>query len=413
MKKFQIIFLFFFLLMINSITAQPPEPDTVSWSGIRTRMISAPILRPGAVPMTLLPNRQRFCFDMTLHVEMVYGGTVQQGVFLNTTDGYIGFEAGKVDGSEPITLIMPELPDFSFMVFGYKGNAYRYFNRKNKQGVQEHWVSTGNTNSHKYQLTDALTVAPIERKNVRKLFCDGKANAMAYKLPDQPTVWYIYGDRYPEKLHIQKFFGGFGVGVVRCEEGVFMIMEMQAGRNRSTIKNIDQAMACFNATDYKIEEDEFIIKRRLELDKERARVERHAASAQRARTCQSQRMAIVNFEREELNRQEENLTNSTHGNTFQDSVTQKAYAGMMDPLTSVYVGILEAELNICEAQEALNRGASESAQQKLACNSSRLARLTVLQQQMRALDTEYASQPGMALGKKAQLLLAEMRISCN
>ncbi len=172
-------------------------------------------------------------------------------------------------------------------------------------------------------------------------------------------------------------------------------------------------MACFNATGYKIEEDEFIISRRLALDKERERVERHAASAQRARTCQSQRMAIVNFEREELRRQEENLTNSSHGNTFQDSVTQKAYAGMMDPLTSVYVGILEAELNICEAQEALNRGTSQSAEQKLACSSSRLARLTVLQQQMRALDTEYASQPGMALGKKSQLLLIEMRNNCN
>ena len=249
---------------------------------------------------------------------------------------------------------MPELPDFSFMVFGYKGNAYRYFNRKNKQGVQEHWVSTSNTNTHKYQLTDALVTAPIERKNIRKLFCGGKANAMAYKLPDQPTIWYIYGDRYPEKLHIQKYFGGFGVGVIRAEEGVFMVMEVSTGPNRSTIKNIDQAMACFDATGYKIEEDEFIIKRRLELDRERVRIERHAASAQRARTCQSQRIAIVNFEREELRRQEENLTNVTHGNTFQDSVTQNAYTGMMDPLTTVYIGILESELNICEAQEALN-----------------------------------------------------------
>ncbi len=61
----------------------------------------------------------------------------------------------------------------------------------------------------------------------------------------------------------------------------------------------------------------------------------------------------------------------------------------------------------------VNRGSSESAQQRLACSSSRLARLTVLQQQMRALDTQYASQPGMALGKKAQLLLEEMRNSCN
>ena len=413
MKKLQTVFLFIALITAYSINAQPARPDTVGWGGIRSRMTAAPILRPGAVPMTLVPDRQRFCFDMTLHVEMVYGGTIQQGVFLNTTDGYIGFEAGKVDGSEPITLIMPELPDFSFMVFGYKGNAYRYFNRKNKQGVQEHWVSTSNTNTHKYQLTDALVTAPIERKNIRKLFCGGKANAMAYKLPGQPTVWYIYGDRYPEKLHIQKYFGGFGVGVIRAEEGVFMVMEVSTGPNRSTIKNIDQAMACFDATGYKIEEDEFIIKRRLELDRERVRIERHAASAQRARTCQSQRIAIVNFEREELRRQEENLTNVTHGNTFQDSVTQNAYTGMMDPLTTVYIGILESELNICEAQEALNRGSSESAQQRLACSSSRLARLTVLQQQMRALDTQYASQPGMALGKKAQLLLEEMRNSCN
>ena len=86
---------------------------------------------------------------------------------------------------------------------------------------------------------------------------------------------------------------------------------------------------------------------------------------------------------------------------------------MMDPLTTVYMGILESELNICSAQETLSHGPSEAAQQKLACSSSKLARLTVLREQMRALDTEYASQPGMALGKKAQLLLQEMRINCN
>jgi hypothetical protein len=377
-------------------------------------MMDAPILRQRAEPIDLVPVGQSFCFDMTIHVEMVYGQTIQQGFFLNTTDGYIGFSVAKTDGSAPIDMIMPEIPEFNFMVFGFKGNAYRFYNEKNKQGQQEHWVSSGNTDMHKYQLTDALTgTGVLRRNNAQKSFCDGKALATSYKLPGQQTIWYMYGDRYPPELHVQKFFGGFGVGVVRCTEGVYMLMEMEAGRNRSTIKNISQVMACFNSTGYKIIEDEYRANRRLELTRERERIERHAASAQRATTCRTERTAIVDFERAQLQRQEEDLEKTSQGNTYQSATVQKAYTSMMDPLTMVQASILEMKLSICQSNETLRRGASESAQARLACRTSKLARLTALEQQMRALDRQYATDLNTALGKKSQLMLEEMKNSCE
>jgi hypothetical protein len=406
-----IFLLLFIISCAYSLHAQPPHRDT-AWGSVTPPLFNTPILREGAVPLTLVPNRQQFCFETMMEVEMTYGGrTVEQGLFLNATDGYIGFTTATVGGGA-INMILPEIPDFNFMVYGYKGSAYRYFNRKNKQGVQEHWVSTGNTDMHKYQISDVLT-APLARKNIMHSFCNGSARAMAYKVDGQPTMWYLYGDHYPENLHAVKFFGGFGVGILKTREGEFIVMQMQTGNNSSTIKLIEKMRQCFDATGYKLEEDEFITKRRLELDRERDRIERSAISAQNARTCQTERMAIVNFNREELQRQEQNLENTTHGNTYQDLTTQKAYVGMMDPLTTVKSGILEAQLSICNANEAISHGASESAQQKLACSSGQLGRLRSLQTQMEALDRQYDTQPGMAFAKKSQLLLAEMRNSCN
>jgi hypothetical protein len=408
------IFLFFIIMFCaGALHAQPPRRDT-AWASASAELMDAPILEPTAVAMTIVPNRQQFCFNTMIEVEMHYGSaTVEQGLFMNTTDGYIGFTAATVGGGGAINMILPEIPDFNFMVFGFKGNAYRYFNRKNKQGIQEHWVSTGNTDMHKYQISDVLTSAPLARKNMYRSFCSGSARAMAYKVGDQSTVWYLYGDHYPENLHAVKFFGGFGVGVLKTREGNFVVMQMETGNNSSTIKLIEKMRQCFDPAGYKLEESEFMTSRRLELDRERDKIERNAISAQNARTCQSERMAIVNFNREELRRQEQNLENTTHGNTYQDLTTQKAYVGMMDPLITVKFGILEAGLNICEANEALSRGSSESAQRKLVCSSDRLGRLRALQPQMEALDRQYDTQPGMAMAKKSQLLLAEMRNNCN
>jgi hypothetical protein len=406
--------LFILLIILQVVHAQPPRRDTVGWAGAKRTLINAPILLPGAEAMTLVPNRQRFCFDMMVDVELTYGGrTVEQGTFLNNTDGYLGFTTGTTDGSGPRNIIMPEIADFNFMVFGFKGNAYRYFNRKNKQNVIEHWVSTANTDQHKYQISDALTTAPLARKNILHPFLGGTVQAMAYKIDGQPTTWYLHGDHYPEFLHVLKFFGGFGIGTLRAREGTFIVMQMQTGSNSSTIKSIDYNRVCFDATGYKMQEDEFIAGRRLALDKERIRIDRHMESAQRATTCQSQRIAIVNFEREELRRQELNLDNATHGNTYQDATTQNAYLGMMDPLTTVQISILQTRLSICQAQESLNHGGGNAAQTKLSCNTSALASLLNIEAQMRALDIEYATPVGASLSRKAQLWLREMPRPCN
>jgi len=413
--KHIVIYFILFLFSGLYVNGQPP-PDTVysGWSGIRAHITNAPIIRAGAVAAVLTPVGQRLCFDSRIDVEQLYGGQrVEQSLFLNTTDGYVGFALPGENGTAARDAISPELPDFSLMVFGYQGNVYRYFNRKNKQSVIEHWVSTANTDVHKYQMTDPLTTAPISRKNVTKTFCNGMAVAMAYKLPDLSTVWYVYGDRYPEVLHVQKFFGGFGVGVIRCDEGTFILMEMQAGNNRTTILEIKQSLTCFNPAGFKMEEAEFITKRRRELDIERDKIERQAMQAARATTCQSQRMAIVNFNRSELQKQEQNLNNITHGNTYQDLATQKAYVSMMDPLTTVEVGILDAELSMCNAQEILNHGPSASATQKLSCATITRSNMVALKAQMIAVDTQYATQPGMAMSKKSQLLLQALRNNCQ
>jgi hypothetical protein len=414
MKKIKIGLLSCFLFFATRAHAQTIRNDSTGWEASSSLMLNAPFITGATTALALVAEQQLYCFDLMAEIKMLYGDRIaEQALFINSVDGYVGFTSATVGGIGARIFIMPEIEDFSFMVYGYQGNAYNYFNRKGKQGQLQHFVSTGNTDIHKYQLTDNLTAAPIDRKNIRKTYCDGSAEAMAYKLPDQPTTWYLYGSRYPEKLHVEKYFGAFGVGLIRTREGVYMLMEIQAGNNSSTITHFEKSRTCFNATGFKREETELQNKQRIALDKERDRIERAALSAQRATTCQTERIALVNYDREALRRQEESLANTTHGNIHQDQVTQTAYANMMDPLATVNKSILEVQLDICKATELLRQGSSVSAQRDLACGTARLARLTAIRPQMMALDTQYANQPGRAFAEKSRLLLEEMRLGCN
>lgn len=393
--------------------AQPPrhERDTLHFATAANDMMDGPIVRGTAQPVVLSPVRHPFCFDETIDIEIIIGSHImEQAMFMNNDEGYIGFTRPGVNGRGAIDMIIPEILDFTFCVFGYKGNVYTYHNKKgNNAGEIIHEVMTGNTETYKYQLADAMTTAPLARKNEQRTYCGGQATATAYKLPDQPTLWFMYGNRYPAQLHVRKYFGGFGVGVVSADEGIYVIMELQAGTMHSIIKNIEKFRQCFDPSGFVMIEDEFRRKRRAELEAEAEKIERHADQAAGANSCRSQRMAIVEFEREQNRRGFAALDSTTHGNIYQDKTAQKGYMSMMDPLVSVEGGILQCNLSICSLHEALVRKYTPETAAKLQCNEDMLQRLVNISQRMRDLDRQYASNPALANAKKSQLYWQEIR----
>jgi len=403
-----ILFIFLALLCCYfAATAQPPrhrDTTRVGFEAGRTEAINAPILRGNGQGMTIVPNRQQFCFDLEMDVELNFGGRTSRevAVFINTTDGYVGYTTPSAGG--PITDLIPEIESFRFSIISFKlSNIFNYFNHKGNNGI-EHLVSTSNTDAHENQMNGLLTTAPLMRKSDYRTYCDGKARALAYKRDGSPTVWYVYGDRFPASLTVQKFLGAFGVGVARTDAGTFMIMELNMGSNHTLIKHIERRRVCFDPSSFKMQEADFYAKSAVRLQEEEHKINQSEQQAAHAECCVAERMAEINFRRENLRTQQENLRRSQEGNLIQDAGAQRAMIGMMDPLITVRGSILSTQTNICSTTYYLSRGRTTDGG-KVACLRQLLSDLQRCESQMEAADRRYTN-IAQAMAEKSRLYSA-------
>lgn len=411
--KYYLIAAVLFVQLINIIHAQPPRRDTVGWGSWRRAVLQAPVVSGQTQAITIMPITQRLCFDKQVNLKLtIPGHVVEQCMYLNTTDGYMGYLPPSSTGGILID-ILPEIPDFLFYVIGLKGNVYTYKNMDGGNGIVEHWVSTGNTQTHKFTMPISATSNPLIRKAETRNYCEGKLNARAYKYDGGTTTWYVYGERYPERLHGVRFLGNFGVGYLKTQEGLYLVLEMEDGPNQYRISSIENVYTCFDPTQFKILEDEYLRNRRLSLQQEREKIARDEARANTG-NCTSQKMAVINFRKEQLRIQEENLVVSQQGNTYQEGASQQAVLGMMDPLVMVQGSILTTQVSICNLEIALQRSpSSNSLQDKIACNRNLLSQLIQLEGQLKAIDVRFAGNGGQAFTEKLKYYGQHQPRGCN
>ncbi len=412
------------LILSVALHAQPPGRDRTRhdsaaffWPQGSVQIMRAPILQGTSQGTTIVP-RQQYCFDATIEIELYYGGRRSLGccLFLNTTDGYIGYTTPSPDGS--VNVIMPEIENFSFTVINFKmSNVYFYRNQKGNNNQLTHLVSTSNTDSHEYQMTNLLTSSPLSRKSERRTYCEGSAEALAYKRSDEPTTWFLYGDRFPATLQAQKFFGAFGVGVVRTDQGNFIVMERTSGTNYYTvIKRITKERLCFDPSGYKMSEADFFTKRTADLAAEREKIDRDQVEVQNSRVCVAEKMELINFRRQQVQVQEENLRRAQSGNLLQNRVAQQGMLNTMDPLSSVQMGILSARIGICSSRDDMARNPSHAPQNasKIDCLNQQIAALQHAEAEMRAAETRYASNIAQALAEKSRIYYRVLAsVNCN
>lgn len=419
-------FIFIFLcsiFLVMSLKAQPPHRDSTRrdsaaffWPQGSAQLLHAPILQGTSQGINIVP-RQQYCFDATVEIELFYGGRRSLGccLFLNTTDGYIGYTTPSVSGA--INMIIPEVESFSFTVINFKmNNVFMYRNQKGKNDQLIHLVSTSNTDSHEYQMTNLLTASPLSRKSERRTYCEGSAEALAYKRTDEPTTWFLYGDRFPATLQAQKFLGAFGVGVVHTDQGNFIVMERTAGANYTVIKRITKERLCFDPSNYKMAEADMYAKRAEQLAAEREKINRDEVSVQNSGVCVSEKMELINMRRAQLQIQEDNLRKSQSGNLLQNRVAQKGTLDMMDPLATVQMGQLQAKIGICTARNDMARFPNHATEDipRIQCLTDQLAALQRAETEMRAAETRYAANMAQALAEKSKIYMRVLsQISCN
>ncbi|MFM9910110.1 MAG: hypothetical protein ACKVOW_12205 [Chitinophagaceae bacterium] len=374
-------------------------------------VLEAPVLIGTSTPQNISPTGQKICFDKIIKLKTATSrGIGELCLFINTKIGLIGYTPVK-PGEVGICDIKPEESKFNLNVIGLKGNTYNYFNTK-KNGVIEHWMSTGNSQTHQYQFSYAST-SMLHRKTERRDYCDGKIKAWSYKYDGRTEEWFLFGKIFPDVLQMQplKYLGNFGVGFQNTDKGLFIIMQMISTGIDSKIIDIRDIDICFDPAPFKIFEDESIIKQQQSISREIEKLEKDAAKAV-GQECSELEINRINFQKSTLDRREEDLQVSRQQNIYQSDIrTQKARADATINYNDVIqISILETKYKICRTQHHLQEtqskgGSGEGYQRKIACLQQQLATQLRVQTEMEALDRQYPAEPGRAFAQKARIIM--------
>ncbi len=415
------VFILSIVLSVSQLHAQPPRRDTIIWAGneFETALLRATVVTGQSQAINIIPNRTNLCFDKQVKVKLTtsHNIIVEQCLYFNTTDGYVGYLSPRNARTGGLCDIKPNEKDFQFFVIGLKGNVYNYHNMEVKDGIIKSWVSTGNTQTHQYGMTSPDVTATLHKKTDIRTYCGGRIRAWAYKFDGSPTTYYLFGKNYPPGINVtsNKYLGNFGIGYQQTDKGLYMIMEMETTSGFDTkITDLAEVQTCFNPNPFQIQEDEFMRRGTEDLQKEREKIDRDEAQIRNDDDCAAARQNIIVFRRAQLRIHEENLRTIPQGNVYQNQNVQHAYMGLMNPLFVVQGDILNVQLSICtnESAQSKHPGSNEYSE-KIACLQGMLGRLHAAESQMGALDVQYAAQPAKAMAEKSRLYLQLMRSACN
>lgn len=379
-------------------------------------MLVAPVTTGASPAINIVPNTGVLQFDKQVQIKSAIGShTIFQCLYMNTRDGLVAYL--KPHEGAAMCNINPDEAGFYFAVTGLRGNVYSYETQKGKNDVLEHWVGTGNSQASPYQYASSPATAMMHRRDEVKYYCGGKMKAYAYKFDTNDAVRYLFGKTYPPDIQVStnKYLGNLGIGYQYTDKGLFIIMEIATRSYSCEILDMQDVNVSFNTQPFRVKEDKFQQSSRDNLQNERAKLDREEDIIQRSGSCISEKMASLNFKKEQLRKQEENLNKIRNGgNVYQDRQVQQSYIGIMDPLVMVQQGILDTKVSICAVEADMQKHPSDyNLPERRNCLQDLLGKLTQVEQQMQAIDRQYADQPVKAKAEKSRIYMQVMHSACG
>jgi hypothetical protein len=406
-----ILVIAFLFICFSTMAQRDTTRRDTAWSGSPHRpylnaVLDADVLEGVSAATTITARGQRMCFDKVIKVKtMTSRGPAEVCLFINTKIGLVAHSPIK-PGAVTVCDIKQEAPDFRLNVIGLKGNTYSYFNVKKKNGI-EHWVQTGNSETYQYQFTNAGANIPLKRKTERRSYCNDKVKAQAYKVDGRPEVWFLFGKTFPENITMtpKKYLGSYAVGYQYTDKGLFIIMEMEAGGYNAKIEDIQDIDVCFDPSSYQVFEDEQENKMQQSIQRQREKIAREERKTEQYPSCQSKKTTLLNYQKQSLNRQEENMQEARIGHATQNVRTQQAQANLMNYDDAIQTMIYETELKICRAEQRQAQSPSSSYEKKMRCLQNQLAAQKSTQLRFQQINTQYRNEPGKQYSEKAKAFM--------
>lgn len=425
MKK--LIFLIPFLTFSLLAYAQDEdELDSLAFSDSPHRpfllsILQAPVLEGMSTPRLIVPNESILCYDKTITFKTNGEGFQVQGcLFIDTEDGFMAFIPPKYDRN-PECVIKDQEEDFNLTVLGLAGNVFNYANYR-KDGVLQHVVTTGNSETFLQTYTSSNEAASLQRTLETKDFLDGKIKAHVYERADRDEKWYLFGKEFPPEILFspKKYLGNFGIGYQHTEKGLYLIMQVTGTNYEAEITDIQSEMNCFDSRPFRQMETEFFEHALESIDRNREKLDRKAESASGDDYCGSIKARNIQYKRELLAKQESQLKQSHQGSVQQNtSGIQGMSQAMANYEDVMQQQIYETELLICQQEKILtfpaNARSPETVQRvrtKIACLEQQKAKEIQTKQKMRELEEQSPNDP-MQTTKKQRLLMEVIQQACK
>lgn len=308
-------------------------------------------------------------------------------LYINTSNGDIATITGKFDNADDGSFDIDD-PKFRMTYYNPHGRVYNFFTRR-KNGAIVRYMSSMNT-----ELVAYSSGIPFERTTVYRtgeginpLPQHFTAHSFKASGSSVPTFILCGGKSRtkPNKLLFKRFIGYSGIGYIKTNEGIFMVVKVKSSKGTFTANKWKNERHKINLSDFKHLEGEMYSDMATSNASETAKLESKTFSG----NCADIENRINQMKIEQKKKEKKNIEEMSRGNAVTDANVRSAMKGMYgDPVDQLEVAEMEVELKLCKWEQI--RIKTDHDHERKACYLEEKAKIQQAASELTALKQRYS-----------------------
>lgn len=308
-------------------------------------------------------------------------------LYINTSNGDIATITGKVGNADDGSFDIDD-PDFRLIYYNPHGRVYNFFTRK-KNGKIVRYMSSMNTEIVAYSGDIPFERTTVYRTGdgINPLPQNFAAHSFKASGSSVPTFILCGGKpkTKPNKLLFKRFIGYSGIGYIKTDEGVFMVVKVKSSKGTITANKWKNERHKITLSDFKHIESEMYTDMAANNASQTAKLENKTFSG----NCSDIESRINQLKIEQKKKEKKNIEEMSRGNAVTDANVRSAMKGMYgDPVELLEIDELSVELKLCKWEQI--RVKTDSDHQKKACYMEEKARIQQAASELTALKQRYS-----------------------
>lgn len=328
-------------------------------------------------------------FDKLVMITAVNASGLETQIYLyiNTNNGDIATITGKA-GNSPDGSFNIEDPKFRMQYVNSHGRVYNFFTRK-KNGSIVKYMSSLNTEMHFYSGGIPFQRTTVYRTGdaINPLPQNFDSNSYKASGGNAPTLVLCGGKSgtKPSKLLFKRFIGYSGIGYVKTDEGIFMVVKVKSDQGNFTATKWKNERYKINVSDFQHVESAMYEDLTIKNEKETRKLESKTFDGD----CADIESQINTMKLEQKRKEKTNIENMTRGSVLTDANTRNAMKGLYgDPVEQLDIAEMEVELKLCKWEQI--RVKTDFDTKRKACYMEEKARIQKAKSELEALKKRYS-----------------------